>query len=200
MSVARLRTEHLRSALVGPFDLSVAAGECVGISGASGAGKSLFLRMVADLDPNEGTVWLDGHERGTFTGPRWRRQVVYVPAESGWWSEQVAAHFTDVAAARALAPRLDLKPELFDGPVLRLSTGERQRLALIRALQLGSPVLLLDEPTSALDEAAQAKTEGLLRRRLAEGVALLLVSHDRAQAARLGRRQFVMEAGKLRPA
>jgi ABC-type iron transport system FetAB ATPase subunit len=125
---------------------------------------------------------------------------VYVAAESGWWSEQVAAHFIDVAAGRALAPRLDLKPELFDGPVLRLSTGEKQRLALIRALQLASPVLLLDEPTSALDEAAQAKTEDLLRGRLAEGVALLLVSHDRAQAARLGRRQFIMEAGKLRPA
>jgi ABC-type iron transport system FetAB ATPase subunit len=199
MTATRLRAEHLRSTLVGPFDVSVAAGECIGISGASGAGKSLFLRMVADLDPSQGNLWLDGRERGTFTGPAWRRQVVYIPAESGWWSEQVAAHFTDLAAARALAPRLDLKPELFDGPVLRLSTGEKQRLALIRALQLASPVLLLDELTSALDEAARAKTEELLRERLANGVALLLVSHNRAQAARLGRRQFIMEAGKLRP-
>ena len=200
MSPPRLRIERLRSALVGPFDLSVATGECVGISGASGAGKSLFLRTVADLDPNEGRVWLDERERGTFTGPAWRRRVVYVPAESGWWSEQVAAHFTDVEAARALAPRLDLKPELFDGLVLRLSTGEKQRLALIRAVLLAPPVLLLDEPTSALDETSQAMTEQLLRERLADGVALLLVSHDRAQAARQGRRQFIMEAGKLRPA
>jgi UDP-glucose/iron transport system ATP-binding protein len=189
----------LHSPLVGPFDVSVAAGECVGISGASGSGKSLFLRMIADLDVNAGNVWLDGRERGTFAAPAWRRQVMYVPAESGWWSEQVAAHFTDVAAARAMAPRIDLKPELFDGLVLRLSTGEKQRLALIRALLLAPPVLLLDEPTSALDDAAQAKTEQVLRERLASGVALLLVSHDRAQAARLGRRQFIMEAGRLRP-
>jgi ABC-type iron transport system FetAB ATPase subunit len=200
VSEPRLRTAALHSALAGPFDLSVAAGECIGISGASGAGKSLFLRMIADLDPNQGSVWLDGRERDTFTPPVWRRQVMYVPAESGWWSEQVAAHFTDLAAAGALASRLDLKPELFDGPVLRLSTGEKQRLALIRALLLAPPVLLLDEPTSALDEASQAMTEQLLRERLADGVALLLVSHDRAQAARLGRRQFIMEAGRLRPA
>jgi ABC-type iron transport system FetAB ATPase subunit len=200
VTAARLRAQALRSPLVGPFDLSLAAGECVGISGPSGSGKSLFLRMVADLDPNDGSVWLDGRERATFAAPAWRRQVMYVPAESGWWSEHVADHFTDVAAARALAPRIDLKPELFDGPVLRLSTGEKQRLALIRALLLAPPVLLLDEPTSALDEAAQAKTEAVLRERLAADTALLLVSHDRAQAARLGRRQFVMEAGKLRPA
>lgn len=200
MSAARLRAEALRSPLVGPFELSVAAGESVGISGASGAGKSLFLRMIADLDPNEGSVWLDGRERDTFTAPAWRRQVMYVPAESGWWSERVAAHFADIAAARAIAARLDLKPDLLDGPVLRLSTGERQRLALIRALLLAPAVLLLDEPTSALDEATQAMTEQLLRERLAAGVALLLVSHDRAQAARLGRRRFVMEAGRLRPA
>jgi ABC-type iron transport system FetAB ATPase subunit len=200
VSEPRLRTEALHSALAGPFDLSVAAGECIGISGASGAGKSLFLRMIADLDPNQGSVWLDGRERDTFTPPVWRRQVMYVPAESGWWSEQVAAHFTDLAAAGGLASRLDLKPELFDGPVLRLSTGEKQRLALIRALLLAPPVLLLDEPTSGLDEASQAMTEQLLRERLADGVALLLVSHDRAQAARLGRRQFIMEAGRLRPA
>jgi ABC-type iron transport system FetAB ATPase subunit len=200
MSAPRLRSERLRSPLAGPCDLSVAAGECVGISGASGAGKSLFLRMIADLDPNEGSVWLDGRERGMFAAPAWRRQVVYVPAESGWWSERVADHFADLAAARALAARLDLKPELFDGPVLRLSTGERQRLALIRALLLMPPVLLLDEPTSGLDETTQSMTEQLLRERLADGVALLLVSHDRAQAARLGRRQFIMEAGKLRPA
>jgi ABC-type iron transport system FetAB ATPase subunit len=200
MTAARLRIEALRSPLVGPFALSVAAGECVGISGASGAGKSLFLRMIADLDPNEGSAWLDERERGSFTAPAWRRQVMYVPAEPGWWSERVAAHFTDMAAARAMAARLDLKPDLFDGPVLRLSTGERQRLALIRAMLLAPKVLLLDEPTSALDEATRAMTEQLLCEALASGVALLLVSHDRAQAARLGSRQFVMEAGKLRPA
>ncbi|WP_264712361.1 ABC transporter ATP-binding protein [Limobrevibacterium gyesilva] len=190
----------MRSSLVGPFDLSVAAGECIAISGASGSGKSLFLRMVADLDPNTGAVFLDGRERGSFAAPAWRRQVIYVPAESGWWSEAVADHFSDLAAARVLAARLDLKPELLDGPVLRLSTGEKQRLALVRSLLPASPVLLLDEPTAALDETSQGHAEALLRERLQAGTAILMVTHRSDQAARLSRRRFVMAQGRLTPA
>ncbi len=197
---ARLRSVRLRSALVGPFDIEVAAGECIAITGASGSGKSLFLRLLADLDPGEGEVFLDDVERSTMPAPAWRRQVAYVAAESGWWFDTVAAHFPDLPAARALAPALDLKPELFDGLVLRLSTGEKQRLALIRSLLPGPKALLLDEPTGALDEASQAAVETLLRQHLARGCAIVLVTHQPAQAARLGQRRFVMQAGKLMPA
>jgi len=196
----RLRCENLRSRLAGPFDLTVAPGECVAITGASGSGKSLFLRMLADLDPNDGAVFLDGRERAAFPAPDWRRQVTYVAAESGWWTDSVADHFPDLQAARTLAEQLGLKPDLLDGPVLRLSTGEKQRLALARTLLLASPVLLLDEPTSSVDEASQARVETLLRARLAAGTSLLMVTHDPAQAARLGHRHFVMTAGRLGPA
>ena len=199
MTRERLRIETMQSPLAGPFDLSVAAGECITVSGASGSGKSLFLRMIADLDPNTGAVFLDDRERGSFTGPAWRREVSYVPAESGWWSETVADHFTDLDAARALALQLDLKPELLDGQVLRLSTGEKQRLALVRSLLLAGPVLLLDEPTSALDEASQDHTEALLRERMQAGTTILVVTHQSGQAARLGGRHFVMAHGRLTP-
>jgi ABC-type phosphate transport system ATPase subunit len=84
-------------------------------------------------------------------------------------------------------------------PVARLSTGERQRLALARALELEPRALLLDEPTSGLDPEAASKVEDLLRRRLAQGVVIVLVTHDRDQAKRIADRRLSMEHGRLRP-
>ncbi len=198
----RLRTVGLHSRLAGPFDLDVAGGECVAITGPSGSGKSLCLRMLADLDPNQGQVFLDGRERRSFAAPAWRRQVVYNAAEPGWWHEGVAEHFHGEALgfARAMMPRLALAPGLLDGPVILLSTGERQRLALIRALAMNSPVLLLDEPTGALDQDSTERVETVLRERLAEGVTILMVTHSPEQAARLGHRHFRMQARHLVPA
>jgi putative ABC transport system ATP-binding protein len=196
---ARLRIAALRSALAGPFDLFVDAGECIAITGASGSGKSLFLRMIADLDPNTGDVFLDENPRRGMAAPEWRRQVVYNPAEPGWWDDAVAPHFADIAAARAMALRLGLEPALMDGPVLRLSTGERQRLGLIRALALDPPVLLLDEPTGALDAESAGLVEAMLRERLAAGTAVLMVTHSAEQARRLGNRHFQMASRRLEP-
>src|SRR5689334_13447214 len=91
-SAPRLRIIGLQSPLAGPFDLELAAGECLAITGASGSGKSLCLRMIADLDGNEGDVLLDGASRRSFSAPAWRRQVVYNAAEPGWWHERVGDH------------------------------------------------------------------------------------------------------------
>ena len=197
MSAERLRLVALRSQLAGPFDLTVAAGECIAITGASGSGKSLFLRMIADLDPCSGEVFLDGHPRSGMTAPVWRRQVVYNPADPGWWADDVATHFPDLSKASVVAGRLALAPALLEGPVLRLSTGERQRLGLIRALLPDPPVLLLDEPTGALDTDNAALVETLLRERLAVGTSILMVTHSEAQAERLGNRRFRMSDRRL---
>jgi putative ABC transport system ATP-binding protein len=199
---ARLRIVKLGSELAGPFDLTLEPGECLAITGASGSGKSLFLRMIADLDPNQGEVYLDGNERRNMTPPAWRRRVVYNAAEPGWWSENIADHFRHGAMdfARAMAPRLGLEPAQLDGPVVRLSTGERQRLALIRALSLASPVLLLDEPTGALDEDSTQRVEAVLRESLAAGVTIVMVTHTPQQAARLGQRHLRMQNRQLVPA
>jgi ABC-type lipoprotein export system ATPase subunit len=83
--------------------------------------------------------------------------------------------------------------------VLRLSTGERQRLALIRALAHAPKVLLADEPTGALDEAATAMVETTLREYLANGIAIVMVTHSPEQAARFGNRHFVMRDRHLHP-
>ena len=185
---------------IGPVDLRVEAGECVSVMGASGAGKSVLLRMVADLDPRAGEALLDGQPCSAMPAPAWRRQVTYVPAESGWWAETVAEHFAPDADLPALLPTLGLDAALAQAPVVRCSTGERQRLALLRALQPGNRVLLLDEPTSGLDDAARALVEQLLQSRLAAGVAVLMVTHDAAQAQRLAHRHFELVGGQLQPA
>ena len=196
---AALKLEGLKSPLAGPFDLTVEAGTCLAVMGASGAGKSLFLRMIADLDAHDGEVWLGDKARSKMSGPDWRREVVYVAAESGWWDENVAAHFEPQqrAAAAELADRFGLADGLLDAQVARLSTGERQRLALIRALVRQSPALLLDEPTAALDRDSIGKVEAVLRERLAAGTTLIMVTHDPEQAERLGHRHLTMKAGKL---
>ncbi len=190
----RLKLHDLKSPLAGPFDLELAPGECLAITGESGSGKSLFLRMIADLDPGEGEVKLDGVDRSTLAAPAWRRRAPYVAAESGWWLRTAAEHFApdQREAAKALAARLGVGPLPFAGEVARLSTGERQRLAIVRALVLESPVLLLDEPTGPLDPQSTLRVEEVLTERLKAGLALVLVSHEPAQAGRLGARHRVM--------
>ncbi len=180
-----LQARELRGALSGPFDLELAPGRCTVLSGPSGIGKSLLLRMLADLDPNQGRVSLGGVSRESLPASTWRRLVTYVAAESGWWEDSVAAHFTDLDAVRPLLPQVKLDPSLLQAQVLQLSTGERQRLALLRALVQQPRFLLLDEPTAALDPASRDAVEQLLRRQREQGMGLLLVSHDADQAQRL---------------
>ena len=197
-----LTVRGLKSPWAGPFELDLGAGERLAVLGASGAGKSLLLRMIADLDPCEGLVRLNGVDRAALSGPQWRRLAPYVAAEPGWWGESVEDHFApgDRAHAAHLAQRLGLDLSLMAASPARLSTGERQRLALIRALVLQSPLLLLDEPTGSLDPVSVAAVEALLIERARAGAAIILVTHDPAQALRLGARTVVVQAGRLEPA
>jgi len=194
-----LVVKGLRSEFAGPFELNLGAGVCAAITGPSGSGKSLFLRMIADLDPNQGKVWLNGRERASISAPEWRKQATYVSAESGWWADTVIEHFTVYRRSEvaALAARLGLHVDLLDASIARLSTGEKQRLSLIRALLPSPPVLLLDEPTGPLDEESVAQVEALLQERMATGTSVLLVTHDPNQAERLGSQRYRMVAGHL---
>jgi putative ABC transport system ATP-binding protein len=196
---AALVVRQLRSEFAGPFELNLGFGACAAITGPSGSGKSLFLRMIADLDPNEGRVWLQGIDRASLPAPEWRKRAAYVAAESGWWADTVIEHF---AASRrsevaALSARLGLHAELLDASITRLSTGEKQRVSLVRALLPSPPVLLLDEPTGPLDEESVARVEALLTERMANGTSVLLVTHDPNQAERLGHQRYRMAAGQL---
>lgn len=193
-----LVVDHLARPGLEPVSFTVSSGECLVVQGASGAGKSLLLRAIADLDPSRGTVSLDGRERSTMPAPHWRTLVGYLPAEPGWWAERVADHFHDWPAVAPLAERLSLPAGMDAARVAHLSTGERQRLALIRALERDPRVLLLDEPTSALDAGATAKVEALIEERRRAGLAVVWVTHDPDQAARVSPRRLVVEQGRVR--
>jgi ABC-type multidrug transport system ATPase subunit len=192
-----LETRALRRLHVGPIDLTVAPATCVSVTGKSGSGKTVLLRMIADLDPHTGDAFLDGQGCSRMPAPAWRRRVTYVSAESGWWDEHVRPHFPPDADFATLLPSVGIPAEAIEWPVARLSTGERQRLALLRALRASNRVLLLDEPTSGLDEASVALVESVLRQRLASGIAILLVTHDLEQAARMASRHLALDDGRL---
>ncbi len=185
---------------LGPVSFTVESGECLALRGPSGAGKSLLLRAIADLDPNDGRVTLDGQSREAMAAPAWRRQVTYLAAEPGWWADTVAEHYADWTAARPLVESLGLPADCGDWPVARLSTGEKQRLALVRSLLLEPRVLLLDEPTSGLDPEAVKRVEKLIRARQKDGVSVVWTTHDRAQARRVARRWLEIEDGRLHEA
>ncbi len=195
---AVLRVRDLVRPGLEPVTLGIAQGECVALVGPSGSGKSLLLRAIADLDPNQGEVSLGDTRREDMPAPQWRRRVAYVPAESGWWADDTGAHFPERERTVALLARMGLAETILASPVARLSTGERQRLALVRALLVEPEVLLLDEPTSGLDQAAAGHVETILRECLDRDAAILMVTHDPEQAERLARRQLTIEGGRIR--
>lgn len=172
-------------------------GECIALQGASGSGKTLLLRAIADLDPSEGTVTLDGATRESMPAPAWRRQVTFVTSEPGWWADTVRQHFAAWEEAVPLVEELGLPSSSAEWNIQRLSTGERQRLGLVRALALGSPVLLLDEPTSGLDAGATAAVEAMIAKRVKAGTGVIWVTHDADQARRVASRRFIIKDGRM---
>lgn len=174
------------------FDLTISPGSCVTLSGPSGSGKSALLRLIADLDPGTGSARIGSLSREALPANEWRRMVIYVPADSGWWTSPVAAHMPDQEGAWRLLAELDLPDSSMDAAPENVSSGERQRLALVRALILRPRFLLLDEPTSALDPASTLKVEKVLARAKQGGMGLLVVSHDPEQVARIADRHLVL--------
>ncbi len=192
----RLRIEQLRTALFGPADFAVDGGEYLCLSGESGSGKTQLLRAIADLDPHEGEAYLDDQPASAMPAPEWRRRVGLLTAESPWWEERVAEHFCSRDPDGLAA--LGFAQEVMDWRIERLSSGERQRLALLRLLCNRPQVLLLDEPTANLDPEATRRVEALVDNyREREQAAVVWVSHNPEQILRLGGRHLRMAAGHL---
>ncbi len=185
-----------------PLDFCLESASILALSGPSGVGKTLLLRALQDLDPHQGRVSLGGRYADAMPGPQWRRLIGYLPAESHWWADTPADHWPDVDVAKrdALLAALGLSAESLGWSLSRMSSGERQRMSLVRLL-LGSPqVLLLDEPTANLDAENSARVESLVRRLVDEGLSAIWVSHDTGQCRRLGDRYWLLTPEGVREA
>jgi len=194
--------------LVSDISLQVSRGEILAIVGASGAGKSSFLRLLNRLDePTSGTVLLKSIDYRTIAPQELRRRVGMVMQTAYLFPGTVAANiaFGPTQRGEILAPdriaglleRVGL-PGFADRHVSNLSGGEAQRVALARTIANEPEVLLLDEPTSALDEASVRGIENLILGIARERrMTCVMVTHNRDQAVRMAERTMIMEAGRL---
>ncbi|MDH5614693.1 MAG: ATP-binding cassette domain-containing protein, partial [Gammaproteobacteria bacterium] len=140
---------------------------------------------------NETCSAMDAHE--------WRRQVGLLSSESQWWFEQVGQHFKQPTSD--WFEKLGFNNEVMHWQVSRLSSGEKQRLALARLLENNPKVLLLDEPTANLDKENTALVENLVRCLTEKNnTTVLWVSHDADQIKRVASRHFRFSQGGLEEA
>lgn len=192
-----LRLTHFGVGRLCDLDLTVQPGEIVCLSGPSGSGKTRLLRAIADLDPHDGEATFNGYLQSELPAHQWRRHVMMVPAESQWWEDCVGAHFP--ADVREDWQAIGFSENPLSWQVSHLSTGEKQRLALWRALARTPSALLLDEPTANLDDHSRQLTEAWLRRRIQEhGWPVVWVAHDEAQIERVADRHCVIVGDRLR--
>ena len=196
MAKAPLKLERVAVGELNPVSLTIAPGEIVCLSGPSGSGKSRLLRALADLDPHGGSVRLGEQEQTDLRAHQWRRQVMLVPAESAWWFDTVEEHLQQPMPEALQAMGLD--EDAAGWSIARLSSGEKQRLGLARALSYAPRALLLDEPTANLDPDTTLNTERWLRDYIREQqIPTLWVAHDEAQIERVGDRHLRINGAEV---
>ena len=187
LSVEGLQTVGMPS----PVNLQVQSGQVWMISGPSGTGKSQTLKALADLIPHQGQISFQGQSMQSVCPEKWRSQIMYFAAETAWWLDSVIEHF-DTPPDEHLLHAIGLQASILQKDPDECSSGEKQRLALLRGLSRSPTILLLDEITANLDTEASIKVERLLQNYLKQRFldsspprAIIWVSHDVAQRQRM---------------
>jgi ABC-type iron transport system FetAB ATPase subunit len=197
MAIMKLLVNNLQILDLAPWSFELGTGECIYLSGPSGSGKTRLLRALADLDPHQGEMLLDGVSYFKIPAHEWRKQVAFLPAESQWWCADVGGHFTDYD--ETLLDKLGFTEEVMGWEIALLSSGEKQRLALLRALAQDPEVLLLDEPTANLDnKCTQVIEQTVMQYRRDRGMAVIWVSHDISQIKRITQHGWLIDGNQLR--
>jgi len=188
--------------LLADISMNVQPGQRLVIMGANGAGKSLLLRLCHGLiDPTTGQRhWASNEVRAqaqamVFQRPVLLRRSVAANLEYPLTLRGLPRATRRETVARTL-DRFGLTP-LADRPARLLSGGEQQRLALARAWAMSPQVLFLDEPTSALDPSATRAIEAMIEGFSADGITVVMSTHDLGQARRLAQQVAFLHRGWL---
>ncbi len=190
-----LRLHEFQVHALKPLNIEV-NNEVVFLRGASGSGKSLFLRAIADLIMHNGEAYLDEKKCSDINPVQWRKWIGFLPAESAWWRDKVGDHFDD--NNNLYLPLLNLPADCLQWDVSRCSTGEKQRLAMARLLAHQPKVLLLDEPTASLDPASVKLVESLVIDYANKfNAPVIWVSHDTSQIKQLSQREFKIKENEI---
>ena len=200
-------------------DLEIAAGEVVAICGDNGAGKSTLIRIVSGAhEPSQGTIELDGRAV-VFSSPidalksgiaTIYQDLALAPRLPIWQNVFVGAELTrrlapgvrvlDKRAMREASSgyltRLKVEVRDTDRPVERLSGGQRQAVAIARALHWNARLVIMDEPTAALGVAESREVLSLIRELHRNGTTVILVSHNMAEVVDVATRVVVFKGGR----
>jgi D-xylose transport system ATP-binding protein len=191
------------------------AGEVVGLVGGNGAGKSTLMRALSGAHPaDSGEILIDG-TKATITNPRDAKalkiETIYqtlaladnvdAPANLFLGRELTSLGMLDDSAmedaTRKVMGRLNPNFTRFKAPVRSLSGGQRQAVAIARAVHFNARILIMDEPTAALGPAETAQVRDLIRQLKLEGIGIFLISHDIHDVFDLSDRISVMYHGRL---
>ncbi|MFP4513470.1 MAG: ATP-binding cassette domain-containing protein [Acidimicrobiales bacterium] len=192
-----------RTVLAG-IDTEIAGTGITVVTGPSGSGKSTFARLCNRLiDPTAGRVRFRGVPLPDLDVLDLRRRVGFVFQRATTFPGTVADNLaaTDVEDRdrwRELLDQVDLDPDtVLDQDAASLSGGEAQRVCVVRALLLDPEVLVADEPTSAVDHTTTRRIEHLARDLADDGVPIMWITHDDAQARRLADHCLSLRDGTL---
>lgn len=195
------------------INTTVSRGEVIAIIGPSGCGKSTFLRSLNLLEqPTDGQVLLDGiditskevninemrqrvgmvfQQFNLFPNMTIKRNIMLAPVELGKMTNAEASAKADELLERiGLADKADSYPN-------SLSGGQKQRVAIARALAMSPEVLLFDEPTSALDPEMVGEVLNLMKDVAAEGMTMMVVTHEMAFAREVANRVLFFSEGNI---
>ena len=204
---------------VDDFDLAVSEGEVVALLGDNGAGKSTVVSMISGVQkPNGGTIWFNGRDI-TNDGATTARAIgietifqdlalcdnlgaaqnIFLGRELThrylWMFSTLNRHVMREAAGSVLK-RLDIHVDDLDRPMLSMSGGQRQAVAIARAVYWNAKFLIMDEPTAALGVPEQRKLLDLIRRLSNQGVPIILISHNMDDVFAVCSRVVVMRRGR----
>ncbi len=199
LEVDNLKKAYGPVTIIEGFDLRVRAGEAVALTGRNGAGKSTVLRCLVGADrPDEGTVMVLGTKMSE-TNPQIRRDVATVIDDLDFFPDlSVVEHLDLLARAHGIEDPDALVDEVLDEVQLvpqasqlpsTLSSGQRRRLALATAFVRPRRLLVLDEPEQRLDVEGVAWLGRRLKADIADGLAVVMASHEPALLEAIGARE-----------